>query len=352
MVRVVGALLLFMGIGVAVFAFPKTDTAQKAKLDTLVSIATQRDVAPTEPAAARQSAPRIFSPAQPLLRAQAPASAPIVRPQPAAPRTVAAEVPRAPRVQPSESIPTSIVPARPATPALVQPRLQSPPERHRTAAALARDIQSELKRVGCYHGDIDGVWGPGSKRAMAAFVSRANASLPVDQPDHILLTLVRGFKTTACGTCRSNEVVDNTGRCRPRTTIARGRPVIRDGSWQPSVEPAAPRVAQARPAPVEQPASSTPAAAEPAAQPPRARRYPYGRMALGVDPATQPRPARIVRPEARVRPDTSMQPRRRAYSPTMYVGRPSTTKRRAPRKLFTGKRAREAFWRRLHSEGS
>lgn len=64
---------------------------------------------------------------------------------------------------------------------------------------LTRSLQSELQRVGCYHGAIDGDWGPMSKRAMSEFTGHMNASLPVDRPDQILLHMVRGFSGRACG---------------------------------------------------------------------------------------------------------------------------------------------------------
>jgi len=63
---------------------------------------------------------------------------------------------------------------------------------------LVRALQRELNRVGCYSGDIDGDWGPGSKRAMSAFIDRVNASLPVEEPDYILLSLVKGHKGLGC----------------------------------------------------------------------------------------------------------------------------------------------------------
>src|SRR5258705_8244984 len=56
---------------------------------------------------------------------------------------------------------------------------------------LARTLQAELRRVGCYEGDVDGSWGLGSKRAMAAFAKEVNAGLPTEEPDYILLKLVQ-----------------------------------------------------------------------------------------------------------------------------------------------------------------
>ncbi|MCH9806367.1 MAG: hypothetical protein K0U74_01420 [Alphaproteobacteria bacterium] len=75
---------------------------------------------------------------------------------------------------------------------------------------LVRDVQSELRRVGCYFGKIDGSWGAGSKRSLGEFLRAVNSSLPVDRPDQILLTLLRSHGSTVCG--------------QPRTTIAKQTP--------------------------------------------------------------------------------------------------------------------------------
>jgi hypothetical protein len=87
---------------------------------------------------------------------------------------------------------------------------------------LTRDLQRELKRVGCYRGDLDGSWGPETKRAMSAFTDRVNATLPVEEPDYILLALVRGHTEQTCGkSCPSGQELANDGRCLPRVIIAR-----------------------------------------------------------------------------------------------------------------------------------
>ena len=58
---------------------------------------------------------------------------------------------------------------------------------------LTRERQGELRRVGCYWGQISGVWTPSTQRAMQEFMARANARLPVDKPDEVQLAFVRGF---------------------------------------------------------------------------------------------------------------------------------------------------------------
>lgn len=105
------------------------------------------------------------------------------------------------------------IPARevvPASPAAVQ----------KTQRQLARQIQSELKRVGCYAGRLDGSWGDQSRAAMTAFIARVNASLPTREPDVILLSLIKGQTGEVCGAaCRPGDVAA-AGRCAPRTVLA------------------------------------------------------------------------------------------------------------------------------------
>lgn len=100
--------------------------------------------------------------------------------------------------------------------------------------ALARELQRELKRVGCYDGDPDGDWKTASRRAMGAFLGRINASLPVDHPDLILLTLLQAHPEKACGaTCPAGQSISSEGRCVAKAVVASSG----------SVAPAAGRVA-------------------------------------------------------------------------------------------------------------
>ncbi len=97
-------------------------------------------------------------------------------------------------------------------------------QRHR----LVRDLQAELKRVGCYAGEVDGQWGPSTRRSLASFTERVNASLPFDEPDLILLTLVQGHQGRACGLeCPAGQAPADTGRCVPNSVLAQADRVKR-----------------------------------------------------------------------------------------------------------------------------
>jgi hypothetical protein len=81
---------------------------------------------------------------------------------------------------------------------------------------LARELQKELRRVGCYDGEINGGWTTSTKRAMKTFMERVNASLPVEEPDLVLLSLVQGQADKTCGRpCPPGEAAIDGGRCVP-----------------------------------------------------------------------------------------------------------------------------------------
>jgi hypothetical protein len=88
---------------------------------------------------------------------------------------------------------------------------------------LARELQKELRRVGCYDGEIHGAWTTSSKRAMKTFTERVNASLPVEEPDQVLLSLLQGQPDKACGRpCPAGESAEG-GRCVPSAVAASSR---------------------------------------------------------------------------------------------------------------------------------
>lgn len=157
--------------------------------------------------------------------------------------------------------------------------------------ALIRDIQRELKRVGCYWGKIDGDWGPGSKRAITGFVSTVNAALPTSDPDYILLALVRAQHGQVCGNSTGRAIIanadTNTGAStavvtrgwssstrRAGAAVSAQRPRIVAGP-RPAKRASGQRVA-ARPAVVPQPRPATRQRANGKRKP-----APYGRMAVG-----------------------------------------------------------------------
>src|SRR5262249_5132261 len=69
-----------------------------------------------------------------------------------------------------------------------QERFASPKDRD----SLTRELQKELRRVGCYHGEINGTWSQSTRGAMKVLIERVNARLPIEEPDAVLYALVKG----------------------------------------------------------------------------------------------------------------------------------------------------------------
>jgi hypothetical protein len=88
--------------------------------------------------------------------------------------------------------------------------------------AIGRELQKELKRVGCYAGALNGAWTTSTRQAMKAFAERVNAKLPTDEPDGILLALVQGHPDKICGIpCPWGQGLSRTLQCTPNALLAR-----------------------------------------------------------------------------------------------------------------------------------
>jgi hypothetical protein len=236
MPRLFGFATLILGLGVGTYLyFPEVfekgiaawpvQGAGGQLADTADELALQPVPASTRPAESRT-----FSPRTPLFAVPQPV--PAVRPSATA---VAAPVVRA--TTNDNAWTTDVTYERSNVPVAPAAAAQHPAApawgTEQRREQLARDLQKELKRVGCYDGEVDGQWGPGSRRAMMSFMDRVNATLPVDQPDHILLTLVQGQSAGACGKeCPGGQVLSG-GRCVPRAVVAqaerRSNPATRPG---------------------------------------------------------------------------------------------------------------------------
>ena len=130
-------------------------------------------------------------------------------------RTPAPETPSTQVV--TQTVGQSRTPSEPAT----QRAVAVPNDR----ASLARALQRELQRVGCYDGEISGNWSTSTRMAMKAFTDRVNASLPTDAPDYILLSLVQRHEGRACGTgCPTGQLQSDEGRCVPSAVLAKASP--------------------------------------------------------------------------------------------------------------------------------
>lgn len=67
------------------------------------------------------------------------------------------------------------------------------------SSALAAKLQRQLKRVWCYRGPIDGVWGSGSRSAMYNFNRWARSNYAINAPTAAAYNRVRSIRRPVCG---------------------------------------------------------------------------------------------------------------------------------------------------------
>ncbi len=278
-------------VGSAVYFMPGETNGHKAadQLAAVTMIATNRTPLPTtnpEPPAAASSKttapaqPRVFSPDRPLT-GQA-LLAPVV--PPGVPKEKVASVITPPPV-------TSFIAPVTTKPADIGQRKlsSSRPADEDARRELVRDLQRELKRVGCFDGEVNGTWNPLTKKAMIAFTDRVNATLPLDEPDYILLTLVQGHGSQACGkSCPAGQAYNEDGRCLPRAIVAqkikRSTDKTASAALDSQSNPVVASVAKPLPTPKIASAWSTVVTATPTAPETTTRPVPSlpGRMAMGA----------------------------------------------------------------------
>jgi len=100
---------------------------------------------------------------------------------------------------------------------------------------LTRELQRELKRVGCYHGEVHGEWTSATRRAAKDFVDRVNAMLPIVQPDPILYIMVKGKSEQVCGSaCPTGQHFNQDGRCLPAGILAKSQSKMLTATAVPS----------------------------------------------------------------------------------------------------------------------
>jgi uncharacterized caspase-like protein len=147
-----------------------------------------------------------------------------------------AKVASAEQAVPKEDRPNADKPADPAVAALTLPGQAAPEAPKADQPALqdiARLLQSELKRVGCKTGEIDGEWNAAARRALSSFNDRAGTRFDVKLASLDALDAVRARTGRVCPldcdrgfraegdrcvkiTCDSDQVLGPNGTCRPR----------------------------------------------------------------------------------------------------------------------------------------
>lgn len=77
------------------------------------------------------------------------------------------------------------------------PPITQPPV-YPTATLYPREVQSELKRVGCLAGRVDGIWGNGSRSALRKFYGRAGLSAAGTEPSQVVLSDIQSQRGRIC----------------------------------------------------------------------------------------------------------------------------------------------------------
>jgi D-alanyl-D-alanine dipeptidase len=90
-------------------------------------------------------------------------------------------------------------------------------------AKLVRDLQRELRRVGCDPGAVDAQWGKLSQQALQKFAQHAAVALPMGEPTTVALDAVSARQDRVCPlVCDDNETeVSGTCLARPRARSRR-----------------------------------------------------------------------------------------------------------------------------------
>ncbi len=208
MSKATSMLLAALGFGTASYLMfvPDVDQAASEKLASLVRIAADGSRA-VQLARPEREATR--DPASPQLIADKETS------------LTAGDNRRINLAQASNAERGQVAPPTPSTTDAGQRRSTVKPVDEESRRSLSRSIQAELKRVGCFDGEPDGVWNTPTRNALKTFIERINATLPVSEPDYILLTLLQGHTNRVCGKgCPTGQLLANDGRCQPKVIVA------------------------------------------------------------------------------------------------------------------------------------
>lgn len=292
--KYIGFFLLCAGLSFGAFAYYPGALDEEARLAEITTILAAPAGDMTRRVPETTGSLRSFAPKHEIKIAP-PAAA-----RPAAGETVVAMAPRAtvpeavpqPAPQIGQTV-TALAPAASGWQAVVTPDpgsvptgvTSSKPGDGHARYELVLDLQRELKRAGCYGGTLSGSWNANTKRAMTAFMDRVNATLPMEEPDYILLTLLRGHTAATCVTCPMGQSLSQ-GRCKPNAIIAQQA----DKKAAPKAQER--KLAAASKAPQQSGWTTSVAEAETRALAPPAAPLP-GRMAVGapLPEAPAPRPA-------------------------------------------------------------
>ena len=99
---------------------------------------------------------------------------------------------------------------------------------------LARSVQTELNRLGCSVGRVDGIWGTGSIRALTDFAGRQGLKLASTDPSPEILDRLKATSVRVCPLVCGGGLEEKNGRCVATERKASVEPGTSDRKVVPS----------------------------------------------------------------------------------------------------------------------
>lgn len=78
---------------------------------------------------------------------------------------------------------------------------------------VTRSLQSELKRVGCFGGTVDGVWDVRTKTALAEFARRAKVDVDTDAATPVAVGILQARRDRVCPLECGAGLIERNGQC-------------------------------------------------------------------------------------------------------------------------------------------
>lgn len=116
------------------------------------------------------------------------------------------------------------------------PSSHSPSPSHASPPDVTKQLQTELTRVGCFAGAIDGIWGDMTRAALADFGRRAKLAVATDGPTSGVLEAVQSRRDRVCPLDCGPARIEQNGQCVAKAVPAPApqvKPAVRP---QPTVE--------------------------------------------------------------------------------------------------------------------
>ena len=90
---------------------------------------------------------------------------------------------------------------------------------------MTESMQKELKRVGCYSGEVDGKWGEGTRDAVQEFADESKMVLSTSEPTEVALNVLAASKAGVCSSkpTTSKKTTQKSSRTRQQARSSSGK---------------------------------------------------------------------------------------------------------------------------------